>query len=247
MKLHRLSLFASVLALSTLTVSAASWWEEMDYGRFLSATFNDNGGKTVDQNGKVKEGNGKTTLDNAERIATNKGIAVKIGKAGDAGLIFDTELLRVTGGWTGGWLKLKGVVFDGGHGPNPSAPSNAQIFFGTHANTPGWTKGSDFKDPRKIPTGPKQSEVKAGEPRFADVPFGPLPKEWAKVREKAPAIFKGKSGWTTPLRATNRVLAGPFKTNEEARSFVNALSKEGLSAFVFTSEAGQKITKLPAK
>ena len=74
-----------------------------------------------------------------------------------------------------------------------------------------------------------------------------LPKEWARVREKAPAAFKGKSGWTTPLRATNRVLAGPFKTGEEARAFVNALSKEGLSAFVFTSEAGQKITKLPAK
>ena len=182
MKLHRLSLFASVLGLSALTASAASWWEEMDYGRFLSATFNDNGGKTVDQDGKVKEGNGKTTLDNAERIATNKGIAVKIGKAGDAGLIFDTELLRVTGGWTGGWLKLKGVVFDGGHGPNPSAPQNAQILFGTHANTPGWSKGGDFKDPRKIPTGPKQSEVKAGEPRFADVPFGPLPREWAKYQ-----------------------------------------------------------------
>ena len=76
---------------------------------------------------------------------------------------------------------------------------------------------------------------------------GTLPKEWAKVRDKAPAAFKGKSGWTTPLRATNRVLAGPFKTNEEARAFVNALSKEGLSTFVFTSEAGQKITKLPAK
>jgi tetratricopeptide (TPR) repeat protein len=74
-----------------------------------------------------------------------------------------------------------------------------------------------------------------------------LPKEWEKVRAKAPAAFKGKSGWTTPLRATNRVLAGPFKTNDEARAFVNALSKEGLSAFTFTSEAGQKVTKLAAK
>ncbi|MFA6112419.1 MAG: SPOR domain-containing protein [Sphingomonas sp.] len=74
-----------------------------------------------------------------------------------------------------------------------------------------------------------------------------LPKEWEKVRAKAPAAFKGKSGWTTPLRATNRVLAGPFKTNDEARAFVNALSKEGLSAFTFTSDAGQKVTKLAAK
>ena len=74
-----------------------------------------------------------------------------------------------------------------------------------------------------------------------------LPKEWEKVRAKAPVVFKGKSGWTTPLRATNRVLAGPFKTSDEARSFVNALAKEGLSAFSFTSEAGQKVTKLAPK
>ncbi|MEG3088229.1 SPOR domain-containing protein [Sphingomonas sp. PB4P5] len=76
---------------------------------------------------------------------------------------------------------------------------------------------------------------------------GDLPKEWARLRTKAPLAFKGKAGWTTPLRATNRVLAGPFKTDAEARSFVNALSKEGLSAFTFTSEAGQKVSKLAGK
>ncbi|MFC3581768.1 SPOR domain-containing protein [Sphingomonas hylomeconis] len=76
---------------------------------------------------------------------------------------------------------------------------------------------------------------------------GDLAKEWARVRSKAPLAFKGKAGWTTPLRATNRVLAGPFKTDAEARSFVNALSKEGLSAFTFTSEAGQKVSKLAGK
>ena len=76
---------------------------------------------------------------------------------------------------------------------------------------------------------------------------GTLGKEWARVREKAPAAFKGKSGWTTPLRATNRVLAGPFKTEDDARDFVNLLAKADVSAFTFTSTAGQKITKLPAK
>ncbi|QQV76301.1 SPOR domain-containing protein [Sphingomonas aliaeris] len=76
---------------------------------------------------------------------------------------------------------------------------------------------------------------------------GDLPKEWSKVREKAPAAFKGKSGWMTPLRATNRVLTGPFKTDAEARSFVNTLAKEGVSGFAFTSEAGQKVTRLAGK
>ncbi|MDR3401184.1 MAG: hypothetical protein P4L99_01700 [Chthoniobacter sp.] len=183
MKLNTPRLVATLLGLSALSASAANWWEEMDYGRFLSASFIDNVPfKVTDDQGKTKEFPGKSSLDHAERIATNKGIAVKLGKEGDAGLIFDTELLRATGGWTGGWLKLKGVVFDGGHGPNPSAPPNAQIYFGTHTNTPGWSKGDSFEDPRPLPKGPRKADVKPGDPFFADIPFGPLPREWAKYR-----------------------------------------------------------------
>ena len=74
-----------------------------------------------------------------------------------------------------------------------------------------------------------------------------LPKEWARLRDKAPVPFKARSAFTTPLRFTNRLLAGPFKTDDDAQSFVNQIAKSGLTGFVFTSEAGQKITKLPAK
>ncbi|MFA5964011.1 MAG: SPOR domain-containing protein [Sphingomonas sp.] len=70
---------------------------------------------------------------------------------------------------------------------------------------------------------------------------------WNTMKGRAPAAFKGKQGWTTPLRATHRVLAGPFKTDEDARAFVNLLAKSGVQSFTFTSEAGQKITKLPTK
>ncbi|KQM73483.1 SPOR domain-containing protein [Sphingomonas sp. Leaf20] len=76
---------------------------------------------------------------------------------------------------------------------------------------------------------------------------GDLPKAWKNVKAKAPAVVGTRGGWTTPWRATNRVLAGPFKTAAEARTFVNALAKEGVSTFSFTSDAGQVITKLPAK
>ena len=118
MKIPTPRLTALLLAASTLTVSAASWWEEMDYGRFLSASFIDNVPfKGTDHNGKEKQFDGRTPLDGATRIAANKGIAVKLGAEGQAGFLFDTELLRATGAWTGGWLKLKGVVFDGAHGP----------------------------------------------------------------------------------------------------------------------------------
>ncbi|WP_267397706.1 MULTISPECIES: SPOR domain-containing protein [unclassified Sphingomonas] len=76
---------------------------------------------------------------------------------------------------------------------------------------------------------------------------GDLPKAWASVKAKAPTAFAGRQGWTTPLRATNRVLAGPFKTDAEARAFVNQLTKAGVSSFSFTSDAGQPVKRLPAK
>lgn len=74
-----------------------------------------------------------------------------------------------------------------------------------------------------------------------------LPRAWATLRAKAPAAFKNRAGYTTPLRFTNRLLTGPFKTADEAQDFVNLIAKSGLTGFVFTSEAGQKIDKLPAR
>lgn len=74
-----------------------------------------------------------------------------------------------------------------------------------------------------------------------------LSRQWAKLRGGHAKAFGGKSGWTTPLRATNRILTGPFKSEDDAQTFVNGLAKDGLSGFVFVSDAGQKITKLAAK
>ncbi|MGA1798781.1 SPOR domain-containing protein [Sphingomonas sp. 4RDLI-65] len=76
---------------------------------------------------------------------------------------------------------------------------------------------------------------------------GDLPKAWKKAKAKAPTVFGTRAGWTAPWKATNRVLAGPFKTDAEARSFVNQLAKEGVSTFTFTSDPGEIITKLPPK
>ncbi|MEG3083472.1 SPOR domain-containing protein [Sphingomonas sp. PB2P12] len=76
---------------------------------------------------------------------------------------------------------------------------------------------------------------------------GDLPKAWKKAKAKAPTVFGSRGGWTAPWKATNRVLAGPFKTDTEARTFVNQLAKEGVSTFTFTSDPGEIITKLPSK
>ena len=76
---------------------------------------------------------------------------------------------------------------------------------------------------------------------------GDLRKAWAALQAKAPDLFRGRQGWSTPLRATNRVLTGPFKSSDEAQAFVNRMGKAGLSGFVFTSAKGQKIDRLGAK
>ena len=70
-----------------------------------------------------------------------------------------------------------------------------------------------------------------------------LGKEWKRVSGQAAAL-KGKAGWTTPLRATNRILTGPFKSSAEAMTAVNQLKKQGVAAFMFASEPGQKVTRL---
>jgi hypothetical protein len=74
-----------------------------------------------------------------------------------------------------------------------------------------------------------------------------LPREFTQLKTKAPKLLAARTAWTTPLKATNRLLVGPFKTDKEAQDFVNELKKADLTGFAWTSEAGQKIEKLSAK
>jgi Flp pilus assembly protein TadD len=71
-----------------------------------------------------------------------------------------------------------------------------------------------------------------------------LPKAWATVRSKSGALLKGRSASTTKLRATNRVMVGPFKSESEAQALVNKLTGAGMSGFLVTTEKGQKVEKL---
>jgi hypothetical protein len=97
-----------------------------------------------------------------------KGIAIKLGKPGGprAAILFDTELCRVAAGWSGGFLHLTGVAFDTQHGVNPTI-KGAQLF-GTRV-VPGWANPeARLDDPR-----PKITD------QGANLPYGPLPREWA--------------------------------------------------------------------
>lgn len=74
-----------------------------------------------------------------------------------------------------------------------------------------------------------------------------LPKAWSAAKSKAPDMFAAHKGYKMPLRNTHRVVTGPFKTDAEARAFVNQLAKKGVSAFPVSSEAGQSVVRLDAK
>ncbi len=121
---------------------------EMDYGPFLNLTVQ---------------------MPGENPGSTPKGIAIRVGDAKEGTVVFDTDLLRCTGGWTGGFIDFKGVAFSGAHGGNPGPVGT--VMFRTSA-APGWSKGGSFSDPRPLPTGFGASTV----------PYGPLPKDWAQYK-----------------------------------------------------------------
>ena len=116
-------------AWESITWDRAAWmrdfapkYEKMDYGPMLAHT--------------VK-------LDDEQTV--NKGVVVRLGKNDEAAVLFDTELLRYAGAWTGGWLKLDGVAFNQRHGEN--LKPRGTIAFTTKQEA-GWATSSDFTDAR---------------------------------------------------------------------------------------------------
>jgi len=86
-----------------------------------------------------------------------KGLAIRLGNG--ANMLWDTDLLRVAAGWTGGYITSKGVAYDGGHGTHPAILG--EQFFGTKQG-PGWANAKgEFVDNRTEP-------------------FGPLAKDWCR-------------------------------------------------------------------
>jgi hypothetical protein len=88
-----------------------------------------------------------------------KGLAIRVAPEGAANVLFDTDLLRMAAGWTGGYITTKGVAFDGGHGAHPSIVGEQK--FGTRPG-PGWANAKgEFTDSRPEP-------------------YGPLPEDWCR-------------------------------------------------------------------
>lgn len=74
-----------------------------------------------------------------------------------------------------------------------------------------------------------------------------LPQTFARLRGQAPALFRDRAAYATVLRATNRLLVGPFPSVDAAQDFVNQLARQNLTAFTWTSPAGQEVERLPPR
>ncbi len=102
-----------------------------------------------------------------------KNISIKVGTNAVA---FDTELLRMTMGWSGGFLKLPKLR--GGLEGFPQ-PDGAPVFWTPSA--PGWAKSGSFKDPRSIF---RRFDYGLNADKLVPFPkeivYGHLPNEWAR-------------------------------------------------------------------
>jgi len=74
-----------------------------------------------------------------------------------------------------------------------------------------------------------------------------LPKAWAKLKAQWPSQLAGKTPWTMHYRFTNRLLIGPFPSQDAAQDFVSDRKKEGFSTFRVETPAGTPVERLSVK
>ena len=118
-------LFILAVAASSCVASAASM-NDMDHGPFVSWTIRGESGSV-----------------------TYKGIAIQTGQSEPAAICFDTDLLRFSAGWVGGFLRW----YPERDGLERNPTIDGRIHFRNGAG-PGWTTSDSFADPRSQPYGP---------------------------------------------------------------------------------------------
>ncbi len=148
-------------------------WAEMDYGDFLMRTY-----ELADETDPPQfVSGGRSPLPNEDYRGLNfayKGIAMRLNEgkggvaAGNAFALFDHDLLRFTGFWTGkGFINYRDILLNDEHNIYPRTVGKVQV---ENPITPGWAnpETGSFDDPRFVAVDGR--------------PFGPLPKEWAHYK-----------------------------------------------------------------
>ncbi|MEO0337822.1 MAG: DUF6797 domain-containing protein [Bacteroidota bacterium] len=149
-------------------------WSDQDYGNFFMNTY-----ELADEDTGPKRFHspGPTPYPDEDYLENNfayKGIAVRLD-AGDGGvsngkawMVFDHDLMRVAGGWSGeGFIDWKAILLNDEH---ETFPRNiGELHFETPV-APGFAnpQNKSFDDPRFTARDGRQ--------------FGPLPKQWANYK-----------------------------------------------------------------
>ncbi|SOD88566.1 DUF6797 domain-containing protein [Spirosoma fluviale] len=149
-------------------------WSDMDYGNFFINTYeladSATGPKRFHSPGRAPYAD----EDYRKNNFAYKGIAVRVDtgsggvSAGKAWMIFDHDLMRVAGGWTGkGFIDWEGILLNDNHETYPR--TIGQLHIETPVG-PGWANPhtGSFDDPRFTARDGRQ--------------FGPLPKPWANYK-----------------------------------------------------------------
>ncbi len=149
-------------------------WSDMDYGNFFINTY-----ELADEKTGIKRYHSPrpAPFKDEDYLKNNfayKGIAIRLDEGaggvskGKAWMIFDHDVMRVAGGWTGeGFIDWEGILLNDQHETYPR--TIGQLHFETPVG-PGWanpTSGS-FEDPRFTARDGRK--------------FGPVPKQWANYK-----------------------------------------------------------------
>ncbi|WP_194972402.1 DUF6797 domain-containing protein [Aquiflexum lacus] len=148
-------------------------WAEMDYGNFLINTY-----ELVGLNAPPRErSSGPSPLPDENLTKANyayKGIAVRLDQgnggvaAGNAWMMFDHDLMRVAGAWTGeGFIDWEAILFNEKHNISPRTIGDLHF---ENPVVPAWANPNtgSFDDPRFTARDKRK--------------FGPLPREWAHYK-----------------------------------------------------------------
>jgi hypothetical protein len=149
-------------------------WAEMDYGNFLINTY-----ELVGLNAPPRERSSGPIQPLKDENLVNqnfayKGIAVRLDEgeggvaAGSAWMMFDHDLMRVAGAWTGeGFIDWEAILFNGKHNISPRTVGDLHF---SNPVGPAWANPATgkFDDPRFLARDKRR--------------FGPLPREWAHYK-----------------------------------------------------------------
>jgi hypothetical protein len=192
----------------------------MDFGPVLSCAVLSKPGATFDN-----------TTGNFDGDVTPRGFLVKLADDWSAGVVFDSDNLRLSAGWMGTPIQFSGILFDGGHGPSPSL-GGPPVFETPHG--PGWAKEGSFKDPRPDSIAPLP-------------PPGPLPRDWGHYTglylHGKQTIFSYLVGKTPVLESTG--LEGGDDLKAFARTFTLGNSDVPMELLLATASPGLLVEGAP--